>query len=88
MAASERRSPWNTHHSHENDAQIQPQRGIADVPLVERIFLLGAQQFAAVDLSPAGDSWANRQSNGGVGGLIARQQAVGDRSETCPRQAR
>ena len=53
---------------HVNDAQIEPQRGIADVPLVKGIFLLRGKQFPAIDLSPAGYSWANRQPYSGVGG--------------------
>jgi hypothetical protein len=46
----------NASHGHKNDAHIKQQRGVADVPLVKRVFLLRCQQFSAVDLKAAGGS--------------------------------
>jgi hypothetical protein len=48
------RGPNSRGQGHVDDAQIQLQRGIVDVPLIVRILFLDAQGMAAVDLSPAG----------------------------------
>jgi protein involved in polysaccharide export with SLBB domain len=48
------------HRRHEEDAQVEPQRGVADVELVE-LFLLGwRQEHAAIDLGPTGEPSLSR----------------------------
>ena len=49
-------------------------RGVADIPFIERILLLRWQQLATIDLSPAGNSWADRQSYRRIGRLIAGEK--------------
>ena len=64
------------HHArrHQDDAEIKPQGGVAQVPLVKRILLARCEQRPPVDLRPAGDAGADQQTHAGIGGLIARQQ--------------
>ena len=59
---------------HENYPQIEPQRGIANVVFVVLIFFLRRQKLAAVDLSPAGNAWADHKPGGRIRRLILRQQ--------------
>ena len=61
------------HQRVERDAQIEPERGVLHIPIVERAFFLCGDKIAAVDLRPTGDAGADHQAQRAVGGLILRQ---------------
>ena len=42
-------------HRIERDAQVEPERGVLHIPIVQRAFFFGGDKVAAVDLRPAGD---------------------------------
>ena len=61
------------HQRVERDAQIEPERGVMHIPIVERALFFRRDEVAAVDLSPAGNSGADHEAKITVGGLILRQ---------------
>jgi hypothetical protein len=48
------------HERVERDAQIQPERGVVHIPIVERAFFFGGYEIAAVDLRPTGNLGADQ----------------------------
>src|SRR5580704_14574047 len=51
---------------HDNDTQVEPQRSVADIPLVQLIFFLRRQHLGAIHLSPAGNARTHSESSGRV----------------------
>ena len=60
-----------------DDAQIEPEAGVLDVPEIERQLLRGLELVAAVDLRPAGDARARGRAAGEVLRQVARQERSG-----------
>ena len=58
----------------QQDETIEPQRGIVQIPNIERSLIKGANVAPAVDLRPPGHTRPGRQTRGKGGRLIARQQ--------------
>ena len=50
------------HQRVERDAQIEPERGVMHIPIVERAFFLRGDKIAAVDLRPTGNPGADHQA--------------------------
>ena len=48
------------HQRVERDAQIEPERGVMHIPVVERAFFFGGYEIAAVDLRPTGNLGADQ----------------------------
>ena len=58
----------------QRDAQIEPERGVPDVPIIERALFLGRYEVAAIDLRPAGNSRADHEPQVAVLRLILWQE--------------
>jgi hypothetical protein len=65
------------HQRVERDAQIEPERGVLHIPIVERAFFFVCYKVTAVDLRPTGNPGADHQALCAVGGLILRQERIG-----------
>jgi hypothetical protein len=57
----------------ERDAEVKPERGVMDIPVVERALFFGGHQIAAIDLGPTGNARSNRESQVTIGRLIPWQ---------------
>jgi len=53
------------HQRVERDAQIEPERGVMHIPIVECAFFLCGDKIAAVDLRPAGNAGAHNKTQAG-----------------------
>jgi hypothetical protein len=54
-----------------NYSQIDPRRGIANIPVIQCALLIVCHQISAIDLRPAGNAGASRQTQLAVRRLIA-----------------
>src|SRR5262249_7230221 len=83
VSQSLRRRPGAYHHqeaeSPHGDPQVEPQRGIADVPLVHLFLFFFGYELRSVYLRPPTDARPYQKSNGRVRGLILGEE--GSRSD-------
>ena len=49
-----------------NAARVKPQRGMANIPVVERALFFLGNEIAAIDLRPTGDARANHEPQANI----------------------